>query len=72
MNKTEDKRKCDLCDLDAVWYASPTGNPDEPALCQDHFDDYKVRMLGLLLWRHPKVAEEALNGLHHGMQSWQS
>jgi len=37
-------RKCDRCALDAVWCESPMWNPDEPALCQDHFDEYIEKM----------------------------
>ncbi len=29
-------RKCDMCGNEAKWFASPLGNPDEPALCADH------------------------------------
>jgi hypothetical protein len=34
------KRKCDVCNEDAEYFASPLGNPDEPAYCRKHFIRY--------------------------------
>lgn len=36
-NGRED-RKCDMCEEPATHFSSPLGNPDEPALCDEHFE----------------------------------
>lgn len=34
-------RNCDVCNKPATRFASPARNPDEPALCEEHFAKYK-------------------------------
>ena len=36
----ESGRKCDLCEKKATHLASPFGNPDEAALCDEHFKEW--------------------------------
>jgi hypothetical protein len=33
----EKSRKCDDCEKPATHFESPLGNPDEAALCDEHF-----------------------------------
>jgi hypothetical protein len=33
--------KCDLCPKEAIWFQSPLLNPDEPKLCNEHYNKYK-------------------------------
>jgi len=47
-----------LCDRDgclklAVYFASPVGSPDEPALCEKHFDE--------LIYLQEKIAKEGVS-----------
>ena len=36
------QRLCDFCTREATWFASPIDNPDEPALCEEHFKEHKM------------------------------
>lgn len=33
--------KCDFCDKPAVRYSSPFGNPDEPKVCEEHYQSIR-------------------------------